>query len=95
MNNKIDFSVLLSRSNFDLSQFSPELREFIYDEVGNDRLPLGEIIKRAQSNGNDAAIIEREFQHIKGQLPEIIDQMPLQIKMMIQPLLNMFLSEDN
>lgn len=94
MSNNIDFSVLLSRSNFNLSEFSPELREFIYEEVSNDRLPLGEIIKRAQSNVEDARIIEREFRHIKEQLPAIIDQMPFQVKMMVGPLLNMFLSED-
>lgn len=93
MSKKIDFSVLLSRSNFDLSQFSPELKEFIYEEVANDRLPLGQIIKRAQSNANDAKMIEQEFDRIKAQLPEILDQMPFQIKMMLQPIINLLSQE--
>lgn len=90
---QIDFSVLLSKSNFDLSQFSPELRKFIYEEVAEDRLPLGQIIKRAQSNGNDAQMIQIELDRIKSQLPALLDQMPLNVKMLLQPLINL-LSQD-
>lgn len=86
---KIDFSILLQRSNFDLSGLSPALKQFIYNEVANDRLPLGQIIKRAQSNANDRALIDIEFQRIKDQLPEIVADMPFEIKMIVQPLLSL------
>lgn len=82
------FAVLLSKANFDLSQFSPELREFIYEEVAADRFPLGQIIERAQSNGKDLLALQTEFERIKGTLPTVIERLPFEFRMLIQPLMN-------
>lgn len=82
------FAVLLSKANFDLSQLSPELREFIYEEVAADRFPLGQIIQRAQSSANDLQALETEFDRIKGTLPEVIDNLPFEFRMLIQPLMH-------
>ena len=82
-------AILLSKANFDLSQFSPELRDFIYAEVAEDRLPLGAIIKRAQSNENDLAALQIELDRVKGTLPEVIQSLPMEFRMFLQPIINM------
>lgn len=81
------FTALLSKANFDISGFSPALKNFIYNEVAEDRFPLGQIIKRAQSSENDVRELQILFDRVKDTIPEAIENMPWETKMLLQPLL--------
>lgn len=82
-------AALLAGINIDLSKFSPNVQNFIYAAVAEDRLPLGEIIERARQNPDDAAALDAEFEKIKALLPDAVAALPWHIRMAIEPALKM------
>lgn len=56
---------LIRLLNIDLKRFSPELRDFIYSEVAEDRLPLGEIFDLAQQRDDDKVAMDNLMDELK------------------------------
>jgi hypothetical protein len=87
-------AALLFNATLDMKKFSPALRNFIYSQVGADRLPIGEILERALCNEKDAAEIDAILKKIKALAPDALETLPPMERMLFQPLIKYLTRED-
>lgn len=72
---------LIKLLNFNIAEFSPTLKEFIYTAVANDELPLGAIFEMAQENADDKAVMDRIMSQLKEKAVEV---MPVHLRPFIK-----------
>lgn len=89
LNRQNEFIDLLDAVSFDFSGCSQELKEFIYDEITQDRIPLGLFLRQARRNENDQKIIDENFEVMKKQIPPVLERLPFTKRMMIEPVINL------